>query len=170
MRLFADYQVKSIFNGASLGGQSYGIAANNGYITGIIDHLKEAPFAEVLLLNFKANGVPTTGKLIVRAWREEFSSFAFDSATEGAYKEAVTFARPYGVAPIIAEIPYADMISGGQPVQMNREIDIGAGFNKNIPDRYRLIFENSTDVPLSSANLRYQPNLGIVYAMFAGMS
>ena len=170
MRLFADYQVKSTFNGVPLGGQSYGIAANNGYITGIIDHLKKAPFAEVLLLNFKANSIPTTGKLIVRAWREEFSSFAFDSAAEGAYKEFVTFPHPYGVAPIIAEIPHTEMFSGGQIFQMNREIDIGAGFNKNIPDRYRLIFENSTNVPLSSTDLRYELNLGIVYAMFAGMS
>ena len=170
MRLFADYQTLTTFNGVSLGGQSYGVAASNGYITGIIDHVSEVPFAEVLLLNFKANSIPTTGKLVVRAWREEFSSFAFDSAAEGAYKEFVTFASPYGVAPVIAEIPYTEMFSGGQIFQMNREIDIGAGFNKNIPNRYRLIFENSTDVSLSAANLRYQANFGIVYAMYAGMA
>lgn len=166
MRLYAKYETIATFNGVGLAGQNAGVAASNGYVTGIINHNNQTPFSEVLLLNFSAMTTPTAGKLVVRAWREEFSSFAFDSAAEGAYLESVTFAAPYGYAPIIAEIPFEEMLSGGQIARVIKEIDIGAGFNKNIPNKYRLIFENSTNAALSGTNLRFSANFSVIRGMY----
>lgn len=143
-----------------------GVSASNGYISEIIDHFDQIPFSEIAIVNFKPRSIPTTGKLVVRAWREEFSSAAFQSAVAGPYQHGVTFTTPYGIAPVIGEIDYTAMIEGGVAAQVIRQFDIGAAFDKNIPNRYRLIFENSTDANLNSENIIHDRVLCAVYSSY----
>lgn len=152
--------------GASVGKDEYGIGLNSGYLSETIFHMNVTPFSEKILLNFIPGSVPTSGKLKVRVWREELSSLAFDSTPAGTYVEGVTFPASYGMAPVVAEIDYTEMVSGGSLIQVIREIDIGSFFNKVVPDHYRIIFENTTNATLSSNTLRYEPKLAIVQATY----
>ena len=145
---------------------NHGVEAGSGYISGVVDHLTILPFSEKMLLNFKPTTAPTVGSLKVRLWREELSGFSFDSTLAGTYVEGVTFPTPYGYAPIIAEINYAEMVSGVTPIQFIREIDLGAFFNKIIPNRYRIIFENTTNARILSKDLRANSLLATIQAVY----
>lgn len=170
MILYFDRKNILEFDGIMAGTRYYGVPLGSGYVSEIVDHYDQIPFSETVLLNFRTEFVPTSGKLTVRCWIEDYASIAFEGVAAGAYVAGTTFASPYGVAPVVAEIDYTKMFEGTTRLMVTEQIDIGKAFNGVVPPRYRLIFENSTDTHIWKHTLSGAPvPLCKVFANYVGV-